>query len=66
MQSDFFRQQAIPDANNIKCTSSRLGGGGLGKGQECTNGLTNSGLSNSKFIAFVFGENTSVPVVVSL
>ena len=36
----------------------------MGKGQECTNGFLNSGSTSSKFIAFVFGEDTSITVVV--
>ena len=42
------------------------GGGGLGKGQECTNGFgVGSSYSGSDLIAWAFGENASVPAVVS-
>ena len=50
--------EAIPDANNIKCTSSELGGG-LGKGQQCTE------LMSSNFHNQVLGENL-VPVLIGI
>ena len=49
--------EAIPDANNIKCTSSSHGG--LGKGQQCTE------LMSSNFHSQVLGENF-VPVLVGI
>jgi len=50
--------EAIPDANNIKCTSSQLGGG-LGKGQQCTE------LMSSNYHSQVLGENF-VPVLIGI